>query len=155
MSHDDHFKKKFFLETLRLLNDSNDAEMTQLSGSLRSVNRIFTNIWSRTHHSKISLMRFFQSIELKQNDISNLKQVHNAIPRINRIIADVGKMAEQRDMERLSMAMDKGYFTFNTQKEIKKYIDKSNQIEIEEIGKNCMFLDEYNVCYIKLICCSE
>ena len=47
MANDDEFSQQQFLETLQLLDDSNDGELEQLSGSLRKVHKQFSNIWQK------------------------------------------------------------------------------------------------------------
>eukprot|EP01083_Nonionella_stella_P073155 197581_1 len=145
MATDDHFKKERFRETLQLLDDSNDGEMTQLSGSLRSAHTSFVHIWNTSHKTKTHLMRFFASIELKLNDVYNLRQIHDAIPRIKNIVAEVGKMAKDRDMQKLDKAMSIGYFNFDTEDNIQRRMNQTNQIEIDQIAKQSLHLDQYSV----------
>eukprot|EP01083_Nonionella_stella_P238378 835382_1 len=144
MSNDEEFKDEFFIETLTLLDDSNDGELTQLSGALRSVQKKFKSIWERTYKNKSELMRYFASIPLQQNEINNILQVHDALPRIKRIVEDAGKMAEVRDMQKLDKAMVSDYFQFQDQKVIKQTIDQSEDVNATEIGKECLSLHEYN-----------
>lgn len=79
MATDEEFKDEFFIETLTLLDDSNDGELTQLSGALRSVQKKFKGIWEGQFKTKSVLMRYFASIPLKQNDINNILQVHDGM----------------------------------------------------------------------------
>ena len=146
MANDDHFKRESLQATLELLDDSNDGEMTQLSGSLRSVHTLFLRIWSKQHNSKTDLMRFIATMELKPNDVNNLRQVHDALPRIDNIVDEVGKNAEARDIKKLDDAMSHGFFKFDPQNIIQREINQSNEIEVAEIGKKCLYLDKYNVC---------
>eukprot|EP01083_Nonionella_stella_P134475 409138_1 len=149
MANDAHFQRESLQETLELLDDSNDGEMTQLSGSLRSVHSLFLSIWQNEHKTKTDLMQFIADMELKPNDANNLRQVADALSRIDHIMAELIVNPEVRDMEKLDDAISNGYFRFDTQNIITREIKQSNHVETKQIGNKCMYLDGYNVTQIQ------
>merc|ERR1712228_693604 len=59
------------------------------------------------------------------------------------IISDTTKMAQQRDMEQLDVAMKSGYFSFATQSEIQQKINESDtSIVAEKSLKLCFAADK-------------
>eukprot|EP01083_Nonionella_stella_P128419 389155_1 len=143
LRNEEQYQINRFSDTLRLIDDfATDGQMVQLSGSLRSIYQQFTNIWQQTFHTKIDLMQHFASIRIKRNDISNLLDVHENESKIKQIVTDAEKMAQQRAMETLDLAMKTGYFEFAEQKEIKQSIQNLNEDESEMdiIAANCLTL---------------
>eukprot|EP01084_Bolivina_argentea_P212618 361355_1 len=143
LANGEEFEINRFNQTLELLDDSNDGQCMQLSGSLRSVRNHFANIWTKTFHSKLSLLQHFAKIKLKQNDINNILEVDDALPKINQIVLDVGKMVENREIEKLDSAMSSGCFRFSDEKDIEKCIDEQIQTDITVIASSCLKLESF------------
>eukprot|EP01083_Nonionella_stella_P119488 357222_1 len=109
MANDPEFDDENISDTIGILDDavigSNNAELVQLSGSLRSVHTQFRKIWIKPYATYTQLMRSFASIPLKQNDVNNLLEVHEALPKIQNILNEASQMAKDRDIQKLDKAM--------------------------------------------------
>eukprot|EP01084_Bolivina_argentea_P175755 304290_1 len=137
LANDEEYDRNRFTDTLKIIDDfSTDGQMIQLSGSLRSVYKQFTCIWEQIFNTKLDLMRYFATIKLKPNDINNLLDVHQNETKIKQIISDAGKMAQQRDMDKLDLAISTGFFEFSQQKVIQKYINQFDESETNVIAAN-------------------
>eukprot|EP01083_Nonionella_stella_P310494 1103256_1 len=136
--NDNEFRKQYFLETLQLLDESNDGELMELSSSLRSVQKQWSNIVQHAFHTETELVRYFATLNVTESDINNINQVHRQLPHIKQIVSDCGKMAQVRDKEKLDAAMNdaNSYFKFKSQEEMRDIIEKYNYNKsIDEIAR--------------------
>eukprot|EP01084_Bolivina_argentea_P200073 342182_1 len=141
MATDDHFQSESWESTLDLLQDNPDGEIRQLSASLRSVHRVLSTICSRKYNSRTEIMRNLSKIDLTMNDTTNLLQVHNELPKIDVLVAEVSKTAAARDYAKLHNAISNGQFKFDAYGKIKEYIDKYD--DISDVIKQSVHLNEY------------
>eukprot|EP01084_Bolivina_argentea_P175761 304301_1 len=146
LRNEDEFEQERLFATLQLLDDSNNGQIKELSASLRTIHRQFTDIWKRTFDTKIDLMRYLAQININQSDIKNLLEVHDALPKIKNIVNEIGKKPEMLAMEKLDDAMLNGYFIFSDQNDIQKCINDSNHAyaDITSFATSCFKLNEFD-----------